>query len=255
MAFQRGSVKLEGKIGDLSFYKVDDNFLAKQKGGNSKERIANDPIFERTRENAMEFGNSSSFAKQLRLSLKQSIGSSFELFSDPSLTNRLNKRINSMLKADSVNTRGNRQLLNENLFLLTGFSLNSVAALKDTFFIPLVAEWLEAEKLIRLKLPRFLPKSVTDAPVKASLFQFHICATMKVNDNLQSIGMYSELFALDTVQEAQDLDLLLGEMNADAAIVFFGVSFFSETAGYAVPLITPCKNALDVVSVFVKSAS
>lgn len=251
MAFQRGSVKLEGKIGDLSFYKVDDNFLAKQKGGHSKDRIANDPTFERTRENAMEFGNSSSFAKKLRLSLKQSLGPSFELFSDPSLTNRLNKRINSILKADSVNTRGNRQLLNDNLFLLTGFSLNNVAALKDTFFIPLVPEWLEPEKLIRLKLPRFLPKSVTDAPEKASLFQFHVCATMKVNENLETISMYSQLFALDKVQEAQDLDLSLGEINADATIVFFGISFFSEIAGYAVPLTMPCKNALDVISVAV----
>ena len=253
MAFQRSSVKLEGKIGDLSFYKVDDNFLVKQKGGNSKKRIANDPIFERTRENAMEFGNASSFTKQLKLSLKLSLGCSFELFSDPSLTNRLNKRINSILKADSVNTRGNRQLLNDNLFLLTGFSLNNVAALKDTFFIPLVSEWLKSEKLIRLKLPRFLPKSVTDAPEKASLFQFHVCATMKVNENLQSISMHSELFALDTVQEAQDLDLLLGEVNADVAILFFGISFFSEVAGYAVPLTAPCKNALDVISVSVKS--
>lgn len=252
MAFQRGSVKLEGKIGDLSFYKVEDNFLAKQRGGHSKDRIAKDPSFERTRENAKEFGTASSFVKLFKLSLKQSLERSFELFSDPSLTNRLNKRINSIVKADSVNARGNRQLLSDNLLLLTGFSLNDGASLKDTFFIPLVPEWLETEKLIRFKLPRFLPKSVTDAPDEAALFQFHICATMKVNENLQSISMNSQLFPLDTVQEAQDLDLLLGEINADATIVFFGISFFSEVAGYAVPLTTPCKNALDVISVSVK---
>jgi hypothetical protein len=164
MAFQRSSVKLEGKIGDLSFYKVDDNYLAKQKSGHSKERIANDPSFERTRENALEFGNASSFAKQLKLSLKQALESSFELFSDPSLTNRLNKRMNSTLKADFVSARGNRKILNDNLFLLTGFSLNSLTALKDAFFIPVLPEWLNSEQLIRLQLPRFLPKSAMDAP-------------------------------------------------------------------------------------------
>jgi hypothetical protein len=253
MAFQRGPVKLEGKMGDFSFYKVDDNFLAKQKSGHSKERINNDPSFERTRENAIEFGNASSFAKHLKLSLKQSLGRSFELFSDPSLTNRLNKRINSIVKADSVHARGSRQLLNDNLLLFTGFSLNNAAALKDTFFIPLVPEWLVTEKLIRLELPQFLPRSVSDAPDKAALFQFHICATMRVDEGFQSISMHSELFALDTFQEAQNLDLLLGDTNADATIVFFGISFFSEVAGYAVPLTTPCKNALDVIKVFIPS--
>lgn len=252
MAFQRNSVKLEGKIGDLSFYKVDDNYLAKQKSGHSKERIANDPSFERTRENAIEFGNASSFAKQLKLSLKLALESSFELFRDPSLTNRLNKRMNSTLKADSVNARGKRKILNDNLLLLTGFSLNSAAALKDAFFIPLVPEWMKDEQLIRLQLPRFLPKSVMDVPEKASLFQFHVCATMMVNEDLHSTSMQSQLFALDTLQEAQSLDLLVDEIAADAIIIFFGISFFSVVASYAVPLTTPCKNALDIIKVLIK---
>ncbi|RZK42147.1 MAG: hypothetical protein EOO90_08705 [Pedobacter sp.] len=63
MAFQRGSVKLEGNVGELSFYKVDDNYLAKQKRGPSKEKIASDPSFERMRENATEFGSARRFAK------------------------------------------------------------------------------------------------------------------------------------------------------------------------------------------------
>lgn len=251
MAFQRSSVKLEGNVGDLSFYKVDDNYLVKQKSGHSKERIASDPSFERTRENAIEFGNASSFTKHLKLSLKQAFEGSFELFSDPSLTNRLNKRINSAIKADSVNARGSRKVLNDNLFLLTGFSLNSLIALKDAFFIPVEPQWLKTEQLIRINLPQFIPKSVMDAPETASLFQIHICATMKVNDGLHSSIMQSQLFDLNTPQEAQSLDLLLGEIDAEAAIVFFGISFFSLVAGYPVPLIAPCKNALDVVKVLV----
>jgi hypothetical protein len=74
---------------------------------------------------------------------------------------------------------------------------------------------------------------------------------MKVNEDLNSTSMQSQLFTLDTPLEAQNLDLSIGEIDADAVIIFFGISFFSIVAGYAVPLTAPCKNALDVVKVLV----
>ncbi|RZK42148.1 MAG: hypothetical protein EOO90_08710 [Pedobacter sp.] len=160
--------------------------------------------------------------------------------------------MNSILKADSVNARGERKILNDNLFLLTGFSLNSLTALKDTFFIPVEPEWVESEQLIRLQLPAFLPKSVMDVPDKASLFQFHLCATMRVNDDLEGIRLQSQLFDLDTPQDVQCLDLPFGKTDTDAIVVFFAISFFNVVAGYAVPLTAPCKNALDIIKVLIK---
>ena len=56
MAKQKGIIKLTGKIGDLSFYKSKDGYLAREKGGVDGERIKNDPAFARTRENGSEFG-------------------------------------------------------------------------------------------------------------------------------------------------------------------------------------------------------
>ena len=49
MARQSGIIKLEGKIGDLSFYKTRDGFLAREKGGVEADRIKNDPAFALTR--------------------------------------------------------------------------------------------------------------------------------------------------------------------------------------------------------------
>ena len=51
MARQVGIIKLEGGIGDISFYKTKDGHLARTKGGVDGKRIANDPAFQRTREN------------------------------------------------------------------------------------------------------------------------------------------------------------------------------------------------------------
>ena len=56
MAKQTGIIKLKGIIGDISFYKSADGHLARSKGGVDKNRIANDPAFQRTRENGSEFG-------------------------------------------------------------------------------------------------------------------------------------------------------------------------------------------------------
>ena len=37
MARQKGIIKLKGKIGDLSFYKTKDGYLAREKGGIDKK--------------------------------------------------------------------------------------------------------------------------------------------------------------------------------------------------------------------------
>lgn len=252
MAFQRSSVKLEGAIGDLTFYKVNEEYRVKQRGGHSKERLAKDPNFERVRENLSEFGHASNLAARLKKSLKQSMGSSFELFNESSLTNRLTKRMNSILKADSISPRGERRVTAENFNLLHGFSVNSNAALKDTFFMQAAPVWLPYEGLLRLRLPAFLPAAVMEIPKTASKFRFHLCAIeiTDADDAIQGISTQSSLLATHQQQEEQSLDLVITAAGMDAFLVFMGISFYSEFAGYMVPFTQPLLNALDVVKVF-----
>lgn len=51
MARQKSIIKLDGTIGDITFYKSKDGYLAREKGGVPADRIRNDPAFQRTREN------------------------------------------------------------------------------------------------------------------------------------------------------------------------------------------------------------
>ena len=67
MARQKGIIKLDGTIGDITFYKSQDGYLAREKGGVSADRIANDPNFQRTRENGEEFGRAGKAGKMLRM--------------------------------------------------------------------------------------------------------------------------------------------------------------------------------------------
>ncbi|TAI92947.1 hypothetical protein DMA11_25320, partial [Marinilabiliaceae bacterium JC017] len=70
MARQKGVIKLEGRIGDLSFYKTGGEYMARSKGGVDGDRIKNDPAFARTRENGAEFGRAGKSGKLLRNALK-----------------------------------------------------------------------------------------------------------------------------------------------------------------------------------------
>lgn len=71
MAKQNGFLKVEGTLGDISFYKSKDRFLIRAKGGVSKERIMSDPAFKRTRENGTEFGMVAAANKLLRYLFKR----------------------------------------------------------------------------------------------------------------------------------------------------------------------------------------
>ena len=70
MAKQRGIIKLEGTIGDITFQKTQDGYLAKEKSSIPASRIATDPAFQRTRENNAEFGRAGKAGKVLRNALR-----------------------------------------------------------------------------------------------------------------------------------------------------------------------------------------
>ena len=90
-----GIIKLKGTIGDISFYKTQDGYLAREKGGIEVSRIANDPAFVRTRENGAEFGRAGAAGKVLRNALRLLLQNS----SDGRVTSRLTQSM-VKLKAD-----------------------------------------------------------------------------------------------------------------------------------------------------------
>lgn len=71
MAKQKGIIKLKGTLGDITFYKSQDGFLAREKGGIEASRIASDRAFQRTRENGSEFGNANKAGKMLRTAFRK----------------------------------------------------------------------------------------------------------------------------------------------------------------------------------------
>ena len=107
MARQKGIIKLLGTVGDITFYKAKEGFLAREKGGVDKDRIMNDPGFQRTRENGAEFGRAGASGKMLRTAFRAVLLNS----ADSRMVGRLTKEMVKVVKADSVNERGSRNVL------------------------------------------------------------------------------------------------------------------------------------------------
>src|SRR5690242_15123541 len=104
MAKQKGIIKLEGTIAGVTFYKSKDGYLAKEKSGVPADRIANDPVFQRTRENGAEFGRAGKAGKILRNALRALLQNA----SDFRMVSRLTTEFIDVIQADVTNARGLR---------------------------------------------------------------------------------------------------------------------------------------------------
>ncbi|MCG2616970.1 hypothetical protein LZZ85_21920 [Terrimonas sp. NA20] len=67
MGRQKSANKLTGRIGGITYYKSKDGFMARDSQGLDGKRIKNDERYERTRENAAEFGRAAKGMKEIRL--------------------------------------------------------------------------------------------------------------------------------------------------------------------------------------------
>jgi len=137
MAQQKSILKLQGTIGGITFYKSQDGYLAREKGGVDASRIANDPGFARTRENGAEFGNAASAGKLLRDAVRV-LGKDA---SDGRVTARLTQVMTQIKNMDEANARGERSAAEgmtkaEAKLLLKGFNFNVNSVLGAVLYSP-----------------------------------------------------------------------------------------------------------------------
>lgn len=135
MAKQKGLIKIEGKLDDISFYRSGGRYLARMKGGVDGSRIANDPTFQRTRENGSEFGRSATAGKLLRTAVRNLMTNS----KDRLVTSRLTKVMTQIKNLDTKNIRGQRSagvgiMEVAGKAFLKGFNFNIKSVLSSIFF-------------------------------------------------------------------------------------------------------------------------
>jgi hypothetical protein len=248
MAKQQGIIKLEGTIGDITFYKSQDGFLAKGKGGIPADRIASDPAFVRTRENGSEFGRAGKAGKTLRIALRAMLQNS----ADSRMVSRLTKEMVKVIHEDITNPRGLRNVIDGEAELLEGFDFNRNGKLGTTLYAPFTAAIDRVTGVITADLPAFVPLNMIAAPGGTTHYKI-VSAGAEVDFENESFVMDNQSTAIlpwDSVATAPIN--LANAVNANSTHPLFlalGIEFYQEVNGQQYPLKNGAFNALALVKV------
>jgi hypothetical protein len=171
-------------VGNLTAYTIkgSDKIILRRKGGATKERIANDPRFERTRENNSEFGICGKTAGLIRRMMSPVIHLADHNFISP-LSSLLRKR---MQPRDTVSERGKRGLLfSQHAALLQGFRLNLKNPFESTVRQTPVCSINRATGVGVVQLPELTPGINLMLPPNPPLYRFVLgmCAIADIKHN------------------------------------------------------------------------
>lgn len=218
MATQHGPIKLKGTIGELTFFRNSDGtFGVKAKGGVSKERIATDPAFIRTRENGQEFANAGKACRTLRLAFQ-----SMAQGADKRMTGRLQQTLMKCLKADTLSARGSRTVATGNLSFLQGFDFNVSGKLAVTLLAPYSCSISRTTGQNTLTVPPFVPSISLSAPLGATHFKLEAAMT--------EIDFASGAYTTDTADS--------GFLSIDSNPTGTNTLQLNATANTTLPLLT-----------------
>lgn len=168
MARQSSFLKLEGTIGDVTFYKGRTGFKARQKGGVSKNKLMNDPRFKRTRENMQEFSRAANAAKFLKDAFREIVLKS----SDGSLHNRLYSIAMKVVKSDIVGNRGERTFEMGDMQLLRDFQFCNQSTIENTLFkAPAI---LDDAGQVSVTIPELIPRKFLRTVEKTTHYRFSL---------------------------------------------------------------------------------
>ena len=248
MAKQKGIIKLDGTIGGITFYKSQDGYLAREKGGVSAEKIATDPAFQRTRENGEEFGRAGKAGKLLRNAIRAMLQNA----SDSRMVSRLTQKMVEVVQADATNPRGQRNVIDGEAELLQGFEFNISGKLGTTLYAPYTSTIDRVAGTLEASIPSFVPLNMIAAPGGTPHFKI-VSAGAEVDFENETFVMDSNASAiLPWDATATAVLTLTNTVTANSTKPLFlalGIEFYQEVNGQMYPLKNGAYNALALVKV------
>ena len=248
MARQKSIFKIEGTLGDVTFYKSKDGYLVREKGGISAERFRNDPNFQRTRENSSEFGRAGKAGKTLRSCFRNLL----KEVADYRMTSRLTQQMMKVIQLDATSTRGQRNVIDGETELLQGFDFNQNSKLGSCFFAPYTATLDRTTGEAGLSVSPFIPSEVIAAPGGATHFKMVTSATAVdfEAETFISTDQSTAILPWNTTESAAiNLDNTLSPGLSQPLFYVFGINFYQQVNGEMYPLKNGAYNALQIVKV------
>lgn len=248
MAQQKGILPLKGTIGNITFYKSKEGYLAREKGGISAERIATDPVFQRTRENGAEFGRAGSAGKILRTALRALLQNA----SDSKTVSRLTREMVKVIRADATNPRGMRRVIDGEAELLQGFDFNINGKLGTTLYAPFTPAINRVTGELVITVPAFVPVNMVKAPAGTTHF--------RINTAGVEVDFEQKQYTVDVHSTAQlpwnnvatapaTLTNVVTANSTHPLFLALGIEFYQQVNGTMYPLKNGVFNPLALVSV------
>jgi hypothetical protein len=248
MARQKGIIKIEGTIGEYTFYKSKDGYIAKQKGGVDAARIKNDPAFARTRENGKEFATSASAGKMVRDAIRSLMLNA----ADNRAGSRLTKLMSVIKNLDGTSVRGDRNVgVGINTLgakeLFKGFDFNLEATLGSKLFKAYTVTPGTGE----IQIKNLVPTSDLIAPPGATHVAF-TGAWARI-DFTTGASEYEESMKTNLLLDATPVQVSLVPSGQPAGpgtdLFLLKIEFFQEVNGAQYSLKNGAFNVLNVVEV------
>ena len=222
--------------------------MAREKGGIDANRIANDPAFQRTRENGSEFGRAGKAGKVLRTALRVLLLNS----ADGRMVSRLTQAMVKVIQADMISERGLRNVIDGEAELLIGFEFNIRGKLGTSLFAPFTAAIDRVTGEITVDLASFIPANMIAAPSGTTHFKI-ISAGAEIDFEAETfIETHSETAILPWDTTATAAINQVNEVTPASTKPLFlvlGVEFYQEVNGSMYPLKNGSFNPLSIVKV------
>jgi len=248
MARQKGVIKLEGRIGDLSFYKNGGEYYAREKGGVDGDRIKSDPAYARTRENGAEFGRAGKASKLMRSAFKVPISKS----ADKRVASRLATEMLKVIQADTTNLRGQRIVSAGDVSLLDGFEFNAAVGLEAVVGLQYNVTFDRVGGIGSVAFGAFVPSLEIAEVEGATHFRF-VIATAGINfDNETYEVNVDQSTHIPYTSESQGAVLMEADISENSTLpvfMLFGVEYYQSVNGQMYPLNNKESNPLALVLV------
>lgn len=248
MAKQKGIIKLKGTMGDITFFKTRDGYMARERGGVDASRIANDPAYQRTRENGAEFGRAGKAGRLLRSAIRPLLLNS----ADGRMVSRLTKELMKVIKADATSDRGLRNVIDGETRLLQGFEFNERGKLGTTFYAPFVASIDRVAGELTIDIATFVPANMISPPGGTTHFKI-ISAGAEIDFENETYVVFNSETAVLSLNSAPSA--AINQVNTVTAnsthplFLVFGIEFYQEVNGQMYSLRNGAFNPLAIVSV------
>lgn len=248
MAKQESILEIKGTIGKLSFYKTADGHMVRKKASVNPKRMATSPKYARTREAMAHFGTAGAAGKLLRRALDPIA----QLTSDRKVVSRLTTKMVEVVKADKINPRGKKNVIDGETELLTGFEFNTVGQFATTFksqFEPVIDR---ATGNVQIKFATFVPATNVKSPIEATHFQLHVAGVEMDFEKGAYVAQFktTDPLLLDTKEvTALELGVTLPPNSTHPLFLAVGITFSLEDVGVMLPINNNAFNALTIAQV------